>query len=30
MRKDVENNARRADSCATDIFVNVSLLELFE
>jgi hypothetical protein len=30
MSKALENNARRADSYATDSFVNVRLLELFE
>jgi hypothetical protein len=30
MSKALENNARRADSYAADIFINISLLELFE
>jgi hypothetical protein len=30
MSKPVEDNARRADSYAMDLFVNVRLLELFE
>lgn len=29
MSKVIENNTRRADSYATDSFVNVRLLELF-